>query len=313
MPSNQTKRLAQGAMMIALFAVLIAIAYYVPIISLFATFLAPLPLAWYSASYDRKSSIFVAIIGCVITLFFGGLLIVPFALIFASIGVVMGDALRLKRSKIYLFMSSSLAVLITFALQYLVSLKLFEVDFIRDSFKMLRESYDRSIELSISMTGKSPISEEMLNNIFTTMELSIPACITIATFFYAYIIISINLPVLKRLGIEVPKFSAFKNLRMPRAILWYYLIVLSINLFVRPEMGTALHVVCLNLSLILWLLLTIQGISFIHYVIDALGMPKIVKILATVMAIPLYSFFVLLGILDLGFKIRSLVKGKIQK
>lgn len=313
MPNNQTKRLAQGAMMIALFTVFIAVAYYIPIISLIATFFAPLPIAWYSATYDRNSSIFVAIIGCILTFFFGGLLIVPFALIFASIGVVMGIGIGLKKSKIFIFMSTGITVLITFAIEYLISLKVFEVDFIRESLQLMRESYEKSIEFSKNLTGQSPITDEALDYLFTTMELSIPASITIAIFFYTFIIISVNLPILKRLGIDVPKFNTFKDLRMPRAILWYYLIVLSINLFVQPEIGTALHVICLNLSLILWILLTIQGISFVHYCLDLMGVPSFVKVLATVMAIPLYSFFVLIGILDLGFNIRSFVKGKIQK
>lgn len=313
MPNNQTKRLAQGAMMIALFTVLIAIAYYIPVISLIATFLAPLPIAWYSATYDRNSSIFVAIIGCIITFFFGGLLIVPFALIFASIGLVMGIGIGLKKSKISIFMSTGITVLITFAIEYLISLKVFEVDFIRDSLQLMRESYEKSIEFSKNLTGQSPMTEEALDYLFTTMELSIPASITIAIFFYTFIIIAINLPILKRLGIDTPKFNAFKDLRMPRAILWYYLIVLSISLFVQPEVGTALHVICLNLSLILWILLTIQGISFVHYCLDLMGVPRFVKSLVTVISIPLYSFFVLIGVLDLGFNIRSFAKGKIQK
>lgn len=148
---------------------------------------------------------------------------------------------------------------------------------------------------------------------FDTMEILIPASITIAVFFFSFIIISLNLPMLKRLGVNVPKFSAFKNMRLPKAVLWYYLIVLTINLFISPESGTALYVICLNFSLILWFLLTLQGISLIHFILDAYGSPKFLKVLATIMAIPLYSFFVLIGIVDLGFDIRSIIKGKIQK
>ncbi|HWK22190.1 MAG TPA: YybS family protein [Ureibacillus sp.] len=313
MPNNQTKRLAHGAMMIALFAIFIAIAFYVPIISVIATLFAPLPLAWYSAKYDRRSSILVAFIGCIITFFFGGLLIIPFSLIFAAVGVVMGDALRLKRSKVFLLMSTGITVLITFAIQYVISLKLFETDFIKESMTLMRESYQKSIELSENITGEVAIDEQTLNSMFDMMEILIPASITIAVFLFAFIIITLNLPMLRRLGVNIPKFRAFKNMRLPRAVLWYYLIVVSVNLFINPESGTALNVICLNFSLVLWVLLTLQGISFIHYILDAYGAPKFLRVLATLMAIPLYSFFVILGILDLGFDIRSIVKGKIQK
>lgn len=313
MPNNQTRRLAHGAMMVALFAIFIAIAFYVPIISVIATVFAPLPIAWYSAKYVRSASILVAIVGCIISFFFGGLLILPFSLIFASIGVVMGDALRLKKSKVFLFMSSGITVLITFALQYVISIKLFQSDVIKETMQLMRGSYTKSIELSQSLTGQTPMDAATLDSMFDMMEAALPASITMGVFFFTFIVISLNLPMLKRFGINVPKFRAFKNTRLPRSVLWYYLIVLAINLFISPETGTPLYVIILNFSLILWLLLTIQGVSFVHYILDSYGLPRILKVLATIMAIPLYSFFVLIGIVDLGFDIRSFVKGKIQK
>ncbi len=314
MPNNQTKGLAQGAMMIALFVVLIAISLYVPLVSLIATLFAPLPLAWYSANYDRNQSLFVAIVACAVTFFIGGLLILPFSFIFASVGVVIGICLRLKKSKLFLLMSTGITVLVTFAIDYMITLRLFEIDFIKESMKMLRTSYEQSIQLTQNMTGQSPIKAEDLELVFVTLEITIPAAVTLSAFGLAFVIISIILPILKRLKVTVPKFSAFKDLKLPRSVLWYYLIVLSINLFIHPELGSALYVICLNLSLILWVLLTIQGISFIHYFLDKkFKATNVVKILITLIAIPFYSFVILIGIIDLGFDIRSLVKDKVQK
>jgi len=313
MPNNQTQRLTHGAMMIAIFAILIAIAYYVPIISLVATLFAPLPIAWYSAKYDRASSIILGVLGCIVTFFFGGIVILPFSMIFAVCGAVMGDALRTGKSKAYLFMATGISLLITFAIQYIISVKLFNMDFIKESFQLMRDSYMQSFQFAENLTGETPITEEVLNLMFQQMEIAIPATVTLAVFFMAFLLISINLPILKRLGIAVPKFSAFKDLRLPRTILWIYLIVLSIQLFVRPELGTSLYIIILNFSMVLWVLLTIQGISFLHFVLDAYKAPKFLKGLATVLSIPLYNFVMLIGILDLGFDIRSYVSGKIRK
>jgi len=314
MPNNQTKGLAQGAMMIAIFAVLIAISLYVPLVSFVATIFAPLPLAWYSSKYDRNQSIFVAILAIAITFFIGGLLILPFSFIFASIGVVIGITLQLKKSKIFLLMATGLTVLITFAIDYLITLKLFEFDFIKELMQLMRTSYEQSLTLTQNITGQSPITTENLELLFVTLETTIPAAVTIAAFVLAFIIISLNLPILKRLGVNVPKFSALKDLKLPRSILWYYLIVLSINLFVKPEVGTSLYVICLNLSMVLWVLLTIQGLSFILYFLDKkVKLTNLIKVLVILLAIPLYSFVVLIGIVDLGFDIRGLVKDKVQK
>ena len=89
---------------------------------------------------------------------------------------------------------------------------------------------------------------------------------------------------------------------------------MSINLFARPEVGSTLYVITLNFSMILWVLLTIQGLSFILYFLDKkVKVTNFLKVLVTLLAIPLYSFVILIGIIDLGFDIRSLVKDKVQK
>lgn len=44
MPNNQTKAITHGAMMIALFLILVAVAFYVPVINFIALIFAPLPL-----------------------------------------------------------------------------------------------------------------------------------------------------------------------------------------------------------------------------------------------------------------------------
>ncbi|ATP42300.1 hypothetical protein CSE16_21040 [Solibacillus sp. R5-41] len=313
MQNNQSKKLAQGAMMIALFAVLMAIVFYVPLANVVAMLIAPLPIIWYSATYDRKSSLLVTFIAVIITFFVGGLIILPSSLIFAAAGMAIGDAIYNKKSKVFMFISTSIVVLITFANLYLISLRLFEFDFINDSLALLRKSYEESIEFAESMTGQTPISKEGLADMFSMLEMTIPASITLAVFTFALIFISVNLPIVKRFKVDVPKFSSFSHLRLPRAVLWYYLITLTVNLFIQPELGTPLYVVMINVSLILWVLLTLQGISVIHFTIDTFGLPKMLKVLSTIVAIPLYSFVILLGIIDLGFNIREYIQAKKQK
>jgi uncharacterized protein YybS (DUF2232 family) len=315
MQKNQSKKLAHGAMMIALFTILVAIVSFVPLVSIIALLFAPLPIIWYSATYDRKSSLLVAIIAMFVPFFIGGLLILPLSFIFAAVGAVIGDALYNKKSKMYMFISTSIAVLITFSIQYIISVRLFNIDFIQNSLDLMRTSYKDSVEMAVRITGQ-PAPEQMMDNMNTmidTIEMTVPASITMAVLLFTLILLAVNLPVLKRFKIDVPKFSKFSELRLPRAVLWYYLIVLSINLFVRPEVDSSLGIVMLNVSMILWLLLTIQGISFIHFTLDAYKQPKFLKVLSTLIAIPLYSIVILVGIIDLGFNIREYIQEKSQK
>lgn len=315
MQNNQSRKLAHGAMMIALFTVLMAIVFYVPMANIVAALIAPLPIIWYSAHYDRKSSALVFVAAVVVTFFIGGLLILPASLIFAAAGMTIGDAIFNKKSKVYMFISTSVVLLITFAILYVIAVRLFEVDFIRESLDLMKTSYMESIKLSEKITGQVTPKEVMdnLTGMLNTLEMTIPASITLAMLLFALLFMSVNLPILKRLKVDVPKFAKFSELRLPRSVLWYYLIVLSINLFVRPDPDSALAVIMLNVSMILWVLLTVQGISFIHYMLDCYKQPKFLKVISTFVAIPFYSFVVLIGIIDLGFNARDYIQQKSQK
>lgn len=314
MPNNQTKAMTQGAMMIALFLILIALAN-VPLVNLLAFVFAPLPLAWFSATYNRKLAIGVSLLAIAASffLFIGNIAIVILALILAIVGLVMGDCLREEKSKIYLLMATGTAILLTFALQFVLLVRFLEVNFIEESMQMARETYEESLKYSAKLTGGEAQIEEQMRQTFEMMEMTLPANITISVFALAFLWMLVLLPILNRLKVEVPKFPPFRDMRLPRAILWYYLIVLSINLFIQPDYGSMFYVVMLNLSIILWVLLTLQGISFLHFVIDAFHYPRFLKVMATILSIPLYSFIVLVGIIDLGFNLREWVKAKSEK
>lgn len=313
MPNNQTKALVQGAAMVAVFTLMMIISAYIPLAFMLVFLFAPLPFAWYSAKYKRSTSILVAIVGCILTFITSGLAILPFAFIFAVLGIIMGSTIRQQKSKLYLFMSSGIAVLLSTAIVFLAYLRLAGINMVEIGVEMAKKNYEQTATMSQNITGQSTITSDQIEAVSKMMELTIPSTVTLGAFFVAFILMSINLPVLKRLGLNVPKFSPFQHMRLPRSILWYYMIVLCINLFIRPDLGSTLDVIVINVSYILWVLLILQGISFIHYFISKKGMPVGVKWIATLLAIPLSSFMILLGIIDLGFDVRSLVKGKTQE
>lgn len=313
MPNSKSKKLTFGAMMIALFSILLVITTYVPIVNLVTFIFAVLPIAWYSATYDRSSSIFVALVGCILTFLVGGVATIPLSLTFVVLGVVLGDAIRTKKSKLYLFMSSSIALLLVVAVLYVVSIRFLGIDIVRESIELSKESYTESISIAEKMTGQTPITEKDLAGMFEMLEFIIPALVTLSVFLLTFVIISTNLPLLKRFGLNVPKFALFKDMRMPRSILWYYLIILSISLFISPEVGTTLYIIVLNMSVVLWVLFVMQGISFLFFYIHEKGLPNMLKVIVVLLSIPLYSFIMLIGILDLGFNIRGYVIGKNKK
>lgn len=313
MPENQTRRITHGAMMVALFTILLFISMYVPLISIVTIWFISLPIAWYGAKYSSSSSFLVAIVSIIISLLIGGVLSLPVSIIYIVIGLLMGYVIRTKKSKLFLYMSTAFTVLISITLEYVVSIKFFHIDILKESIKSLRDSYEKSNELAKSITGQAPMSTEQLNTMFHMMQTLMPTFVTLTVFAMTFIIISANFPILRRLGLEVPKFAPFRELRLPRAILWYYFAILAITLFVKPEVGTFIYMVIFNLSSLLSLLFMLQGISFIQFYMHQQGWPKWTTVVGTILALPLHSFVTLLGIADLGFNIRGLVSGMTRK
>ena len=312
MQNEKTKAMTQGAAMLALFTIFFVIAMYVPLIGLIAFLIAPIPIAWYAAKYTRSQAILLGVIALILSFLFGGFVGPGLASISILTGIMLGDGIRQKKSKIYLFMSTGVSILLTFAILFVVTSKFMGINFITEGMELSKTTYKESLEYASQQSGKA-LPVEQMNQMFEYIEMTVPATITLGVFMLSFVLMTVTLATFKRLKVDVPKFPPFKDMRLPKAVLWYYLIVLSINLFVNPEVGSTLYIITVNFSVVLWVLLTIQGVSLFFYIIHAFKYPTFLKVLAVMMSLPLYSYVILVGIVDLGFNVRQFIDEKSQK
>ncbi|WP_075619691.1 YybS family protein [Paenisporosarcina indica] len=313
MPNEQTKQLTFGAMMIALFSILLAVSFYVPVLNLITSFFIALPIAWYSAKFERKASIFVTIISIGMSFFIGGLLAVPLGMIHAPLGFVIGDAIRTKKSKLFLLMSTGLTLLISMMIQYVIAVITFEFNPVKELITMATEFYNQMGAAMETFNSLPKDYYKQVSDAIFLLEIVIPSLVIVAIFIISWMFINILLPVLKKLGLVVPKYPAYRNMRLPKSVLWYYLIVQVVTLFIDLDQGTFAFMVFVNAAFILRFLLFLQGISLIHFFIHKKGWPKWATILASILAFVLQPYTVLLGIIDLGFNIRAFLKDKTKK
>ncbi|MFD1863463.1 YybS family protein [Planococcus chinensis] len=308
MQNQQTRQLTNGAMMAAIFTVLLAITVYVPVLNLAALLLLSLPVAWYSARFGWKASAFFAAVCLLLAFIAGGLLALPLALVHVPLGLAIGLSIHYKKSKLYMFMGSGLVFLLSAMLQYLALIFLFGINILEEMMNETRRSAEWSAALMEDFGTQTEEYKETLNALMTTFEILLPALLVLTVFFMVWVLLAIQLPILKRLGTEVPKFPPFRDMKLPKSILWYYLIVLLASMLTDLQPGTMAYMVFLNASVLLQFLLFLQGISFYHFYIRQEGWPQWVTVLVTVLALPLQSFTSIVGIIDLGFDIRGWVK-----
>ncbi|MCG7335120.1 YybS family protein [Sporosarcina sp. ACRSM] len=305
MMKDDPRKITYGAMMIALFAILLAIILYVPPIGTITMFLIPLPIILYGLRYDRASTILVTGAGMIVSLLIGGIALLPFAFVFGLAGWMIAEMIKAGRSKLYLFMGLALMYIVTSIITYVGAVLLFNINFVEQLFTMMRES-QKQFASFMGTYGTLPASyNEMTEELFTFYEHTVPAAFILTCFLFAFITLIPNLFFAKRLGHEVPKFPPFRNMKLPVITVLAYGVVLLLNMTVAMEPGTDLYLICVNATIILRTLFLLQGIALIHFYLHETKLPKAVTVVGTLFALFLHPVTTLLGVLDAGVNIRA--------
>lgn len=305
---KNTRMLTEGALMLAVFAVLLFLSVYVPMATLITNFFLILPFLFYSAKYPVKNAI-VLLVGAIVMSAIISVLAVPIAVLYGTTGLVMGYCIRSGKSKLISYMASSMVFLVNIVLVYAATVTLFQFNFMDEftqTFRASAEKYSNLLE-SLGQTPNVQITQQIEDMIKLTKVLA-PSLLIGVAFVSVILLMVVNFPILKRFGVNVPQFPPFRNLKFPRSILWYYLITLIISLVADLKEGTYLYMVVMNAAYILQMLLLIQGLAFIFYYSYLKNWSRAIPIIATVMTFlwPIFfSIVKLLGIIDLGFDLRE--------
>ncbi|WP_406685979.1 YybS family protein [Rossellomorea vietnamensis] len=300
--------LTEGALMLAIFTVLMLLSLYVPLIGTLAFFVLPLPLILFSSKYSLWNSILVLIGSLGLSFLFGGLLALPVAFMVATTGVVMGWCVRARIDKMRLFMAASLTLVINIVIGYVVSILFLGVNIIEDSLKESKAAY-----YSLFKTlGQEP-DKKLVDSLESSIDLVqtlMPTLFVGISVVLALIFILVNFPIMKRLGRDVPVFKPFREWKLPKSILWYYLITLVLSMILQPEKGTYAYTALINILYVLQTLMAVQGLSFIYFFAHLKGWSKGILVLITIISIPLLYLVRILGIIDLGFDLRQRLQRK---
>ncbi|MCP3739932.1 YybS family protein [Rossellomorea sp. BNER] len=303
--------LTEGALMLAIFAVLTLITVYIPVIGIVSSLVLIFPVLYFASRYALRTSLILLVGSILISFIMGSILAIPLAIIYGTTGVVMGWFIKEKKSKISLLIASGFTLLINLVIQYVVSIIFFDFDFINDMIKILEKSFDQSSELMKSL-GQTPDPKviDQMNSYLDMIGVLTPSLFLMMAFINAIIIIWVNFPILRRLGVETPKFKPFREWQLPKSFLWYYLIILILSIVLQPEKGDYSFWALQNLSYVLQVLMIVQGFSFIYYFAYIKKWPKGIVILLTILSLPLLPIIRILGIIDLGFDLRQRLQRK---
>ncbi|AZV54294.1 DUF2232 domain-containing protein [Bacillus pumilus] len=311
---KQTKALVEGAIMISIFSVMMLFYLYVPLLSIIFFLAAPIPIILYTIRHGLKKGIAAGAIGIVISFLIGSLAGLMSAPILIAAGLGMG-VFYSRRQPGNAIITGALIYLFSFLISFIVSVQLFQVDIMG----IAKESIEQMIPMLESVLKQSGASEQNIAKQlkqFREMQdaalSALPVALLIGVTLLAFVNHWFVQPLIKRFVKDMPVLKKFKDMRLPKSMVWYYLLTLLLML-IQTEKGSFLWLVQTSAFQILFILVLIQGFSFIFYYCHEKSISKAVPIFAIVLGVlypPVGVIVRIIGIADIGFDLREKVKNK---
>ncbi|WP_306007502.1 YybS family protein [Bacillus sp. MMSF_3353] len=310
---KNTKFITEGAALLAIYAMLLLISMYVPILGTVVTFALPLPFILLTIKYRLSNAFVIFTAALFITVIVSQPMNLVKTTMFGLIGIVLGYMYKKQKKPVEILMAGTLAYLIGIMLIYVASIKFFNIDLMKQMQNMLNESMAQS-EKIVTAAGM-PISKEQkelfaqFNDVLQTF---FPSLLVMVSVCFSWITVMISGSVLRKLKHDVIPWPKFKDIQLPKSIVWYYVIFILLSTFIKVEPTSYLHMVFSNLYVIFALLLVLQGLTFIAFLAHSKGFKKGVPIISFIvcMFIPmLFPLVTILGIIDLGISLRSKIGG----
>ncbi|MGE6627014.1 YybS family protein [Bacillus pumilus] len=311
---KQTKALVEGAIMISIFSVMTLFYLYVPLLSIIFFLAAPIPIILYTIRHGLKKGIAAGAIGIVISFLIGSINGLMTAPILIAVGLGMG-VFYSRRQPGNAIITGALIYLFSFLISFVVSVQLFQVDIM----SVAKESIEQMIPMLESVLKQSGASEqdiakqlkqfrEMKDGALSALPVALLMLVTLTAFVNHWFV----KPLIKRFVKDMPALKKFKDMRLPKSMVWYYLLTLLLML-IQTEKGSFLSLVQTSAFQILFILVLIQGFSFIFYYCHEKSISKAVPVFAIVLGVlypPIGVIVRIIGIADIGFDLREKVKNK---
>nr|WP_285859653.1 YybS family protein [Bacillus pumilus] len=287
---------------------------YVPLLSIIFFLAAPIPIILYTIRHGLKKGIATGAIGIVISFLIGSINGLMTAPILIAVGLGMG-VFYSRRQPGNAIITGALIYLFSFLISFVVSVQLFQVDIM----VIAKESIEQMIPMLESVLKQSGASEqdiakqlkqfrEMQDAALSALPVALLMLVTLTAFVNHWFV----KPLIKRFVKDMPALKKFKDMRLPKSMVWYYLLTLLLML-IQTEKGSFLSLVQTSAFQILFILVLIQGFSFIFYYCHEKSISKAVPIFAIVLGVlypPVAVIVRIIGIADIGFDLREKVKNK---
>lgn len=307
---NQSKKITDGALMVGLFVIIMFITLLVPIISILGLLFMPVPFVIYASKYNFKPSLLVLAATMALSMLFATIFTFPLVVLMGFGGIMIGTSIHKKVSAYETWARGAFGFAIGLLLIFVISQTVFQVQWVDELDGMITESMEMSTNLfkEFGMKEQAEEAQTMIHDQVDLLKNLLPVAIAIIAIIQAFISQWISYKVINRLERRKLHFPSFRNLQFPVALVWIYFFALILSLL-NSDPSSTFYIAAQNVLLLTGLLIAIQGLSFIFFFAHHKKMSKAIPILSVILTIifPMLLLYLvrILGIIDLGFKLRD--------
>jgi len=149
------------------------------------------------------------------------------------------------------------------------------------------------------------VSMENIDKAIYMITLMAPLMIIIYSVYTTVLAHWIGRKLLVRYQIDIPKLKPMKEWKLPRSMLYMYLVLLLLEFFFVFEMGSAINVILLNAVPLLTYAIALQGIGLLFAVAEAKGWNRALPIAGIVLLPLMPQLISWIGVADMAFPLRS--------
>lgn len=282
-------------------ALLLLLLLAVPVLSLVSIMLMMIPYVVLYSTLSKQSFILHLIPVWIIAALLIGPGVLIIGLFFVVPSIVMGYLYRKGASAPKVIRTVGIVFLAQLMLELLLFELVLDLSLIDEMGSIVRATVnDVMAQGLLAQAWNADMTEVLIRTIIN----SIPLTFILISFVYTVLTHYIARRIVSRSGLEVAAFPQAKDWRLPRVLVFYYLIAYVIDMFTLNTSESFMSIALMNLVPLLSYVFAIQAIGFFFFIAHNRGWNKAVPILIAipVLLIPPLS---LIGVLDTAFPIRK--------
>ncbi|MEF2966499.1 DUF2232 domain-containing protein [Paenibacillus sp. M1] len=220
--------------------------------------------------------------------------------------VVMGHLYKKRVSALRTILTGAGSITVLFLLLLLIGTVFFDFNLTATIEDMLNTATAPLQNVAESPFAGGVVWTPELSEQLSSMTVRfIPFTIIMCSFVFATIAHAIARPTLGSMGHIVPKLPPFRDWRLPRALIWYYLIGLIVQLFTGATATNGfLGTILLNLIPLLQFLFMIQSASLFFFAAYHRKWNPAIPVLLVV-ALLFFPLLWIVGVFDIAFPLRE--------